>query len=174
MRRKATCSTRTQTEEEDADEREVDSAKNKADEVRPTKTSPNLVRKTEAIEEPSQERGASILARAVTQSNADIAESSAITKKTTEKRSENRLSRCRDDPIARHGSRGGTAGVLDQKDSTLAQTLARRDLRKNERELRLNFNFRFRKQVAPSRIFLLLNFYHQKSLTLLLFTSLLL
>ena len=43
--------------------------------------------------------------------------------------------RCRDDPIARHGSRGGTAGVLDQKDSTLAQALARRDLRKNEREI---------------------------------------
>ena len=37
--------------------------------------------------------------------------------------------RCRDDPIARHGSRGGTAGVLDRKDSMLAQALARRDLR---------------------------------------------
>ena len=46
-------------EEEDADEREADSAKNKADKVRPTKTTPNFRRKTEAIEEPSQEGGAS-------------------------------------------------------------------------------------------------------------------
>ena len=43
--------------------------------------------------------------------------------------------RCREDPVTRHGSRGGTAGVLDRKDSTLAQALARRDLRKNEREI---------------------------------------
>ena len=34
---KATCSTRTRTEEEDADEREADSAKDKADEVRSAK-----------------------------------------------------------------------------------------------------------------------------------------
>ena len=45
MSRKATCSTRTQTEEEDTDEREADSAKDKTDEVRPTKTTPNLGRK---------------------------------------------------------------------------------------------------------------------------------
>ena len=46
---------------------------------------------------------------------------------------------CRDDPIARHGSRGGTAGVLDWKDSTLTQALARRDLIKNEREIETKF-----------------------------------
>ena len=33
-------------EEEDADEREADSAKDKADEVRPTKTTPKIGRKT--------------------------------------------------------------------------------------------------------------------------------
>ena len=47
--------------------------------------------------------------------------------------------RCRDDPIARHGSRGGTAGVLDRKDSTLTQALARRDLIKSEREIETKF-----------------------------------
>ena len=47
------------------------------------------------------------------------------------------LERCREDPITRHGSRGGTAGVLDRKDSTLAQALARRDLRKIEREIEI-------------------------------------
>ena len=50
-----------------------------------------------------------------------------------------RGTRCRDDPIARHGSRGGTAGVLDRKDSTLTQALARRDLIKNEREIETKF-----------------------------------
>ena len=83
MSRKATCSTRTRTEEEDADEREADSAKDKADEVRPTKTTPNFGCKTEAIEEPSEEGGASIPARAdKTQPNADIAENSTTTKKS--------------------------------------------------------------------------------------------
>ena len=84
MRRNATCSTRARTEEEHANEREADSAKAKADEVRPM-TTPNFGRKTEAIEEPSEEGGASILARAdKTQPNADIAENSATTKKKRE------------------------------------------------------------------------------------------
>ena len=92
MSQKATCSTRTRTEEEDADEREADSAKDKAAEVRPTTTTPNFGRKTEAIEEPSEEGGASILARAdKTQPNADIAENSVTTKKSAERRSVNRL-----------------------------------------------------------------------------------
>ena len=39
-----TCSTRTRTKEEDVDKRQADSAKNKADEVRPTKTTPNFGR----------------------------------------------------------------------------------------------------------------------------------
>ena len=79
-------------EEEDTDEREADLAKNKADEVRPTKTTPNLGCKTEAIEEPSQEGGASTPARAVkTQPNADIVESLTITKKSVERRSANRF-----------------------------------------------------------------------------------
>ena len=56
--------------------------------------------------------------------------------------------RCREDLVTRHGSRGGTAGVLDRKDLTFAQALARRDLRKIERErLRLNFNFSFRNKL---------------------------
>ena len=94
MHQKAIFSTRTRMEEEDADEREADSAKNKADDVRPTKNTPNLRRKTEAIEEPLQEAGVSTPGQAVkTQSNVDIAESSAITKKSAERRSENLLSR---------------------------------------------------------------------------------
>ena len=48
MSRRATCSIRTRTEEEDADEREADSAKDKAAEVQPTTTTPNFGRKTEA------------------------------------------------------------------------------------------------------------------------------
>ena len=62
MIRKARCSTCTRTEEEDADEREADSAKDKADEVRPTTTTPNFGRKmeTEANEEPSQEGEVSV------------------------------------------------------------------------------------------------------------------
>ena len=92
MSRKATCSTRTRTEEEDADEQEADSAKDKAAEVRPTTTTPNFGHKTEANEEPSQEGGVSTPAQVVkTQPNADIAESSAITKKSVERRSGNRL-----------------------------------------------------------------------------------
>ena len=75
MSRKATCSTCTRTKEEDADEREADSAKDKADEVRPTTTTPNFGHKTEANEEPSQEGGVFTPARVVkTQTNADIAE----------------------------------------------------------------------------------------------------
>ena len=62
--RKATCSTRIRTEEEDVDEQKDDSAKDKADEVQTTKITPNFGRKKEAIEEPSEEGGASILARA--------------------------------------------------------------------------------------------------------------
>ena len=74
MTRKATCSTCTRTEEEDADEREADSAKDKAAEVRPTTTTPNFGYTKEAMEEPSQEGGVSTPARAInTQPNADIA-----------------------------------------------------------------------------------------------------
>ena len=92
MRQKATCSTRIRTEEEDADEREANSAKDKAEEIRPMKTTPNFGHKKEAIEEPSEEGGVSILARAdKTQPNADIAENSTTTKKSAERRSANRL-----------------------------------------------------------------------------------
>ena len=72
MSRKATCSTRTRTEEEDADKREPDSAKDKAAEVRPTTTTPNCGRKTEANEEPSQEGGVSTTARAVKTQPEDV------------------------------------------------------------------------------------------------------
>ena len=85
MIRKATCSTRTQTEEDDADEREADSAKDKAAEVRPTTTTPNFGRKAEANEKPSQEGGVPNPARVVkTQTNVDIAQNSATTKKCVE------------------------------------------------------------------------------------------
>ena len=80
---KATCSTRTRIEEEDADERESDSAKDKEDEVRPMTITPNFGCKTEANEEPSQEWVVSTLARVIkTQPNADIAENSTTTKKS--------------------------------------------------------------------------------------------
>ena len=86
MSRKATCSTRTQTEEEDADEREADSANDKAAEARPTTTTPNFGRKMEANEEPSQEGGASNPFRVVkTQPIVGIAENSATTKKSAER-----------------------------------------------------------------------------------------
>ena len=102
MCRKVTCSTCTRTEEEDADEREADSAKDKTDEVRPTTTTPNFGRKTEAIEEPLQEGGASIPARAdKTQPNADIAENSATAKKSVERRSVNRLPQANNSRITR-------------------------------------------------------------------------
>ena len=102
MIRKATCSTRTRTEEEDADEREAESVKDKAAEVRPTTTTPNFGRKTEANKEPSQEGVVSTPARAVnTQPNADIAESSAITKKSVERRSANRLPQADNSRISR-------------------------------------------------------------------------
>ena len=92
MSQKATCSTRTGTEEEDANEREADLAKDKAAEVRPITTTPNFGRKTEANEEPSQEGGVSTTARAVkTQPNVDIAENSATTKRSAERRCVNRL-----------------------------------------------------------------------------------
>ena len=55
MRQKATCSTHIRTEEEDTNEQEADLAKDKADEVRPTKTTPNFGRKTEAIEDQTYE-----------------------------------------------------------------------------------------------------------------------
>ena len=45
--------------------------------------------------------------------------------------------RCREDPITRHRLRGGTAGVLDRKDSKSAQDLVREDLRKIEREIEI-------------------------------------
>ena len=57
-------------DEEDADEREADSA-----EVQPTTITPNFGRKTEANEEPSQEGGVSTLARVVKmQPNGGIAD----------------------------------------------------------------------------------------------------
>ena len=91
-RRKATFYTHIRTEEEDADEREADSAKEEADEVRITKTTPNFGRKTEAIEEPSEEGGAFIPVRAdKTRPNANIAKNSATTKKSAERKSTNRL-----------------------------------------------------------------------------------
>ena len=58
---KDTCSTCIRMEEDDVDEQEADLAKDKANKVRLTKTTPNFGRKTEAIEEPSKEGGASIL-----------------------------------------------------------------------------------------------------------------
>ena len=92
MSQKDTFFTRIRTEEEDADEREADSAKDKAAEVRPTITTPNFGHKTEANEEPSQEGGASTPVRvAKTQPNAGIAENSATTKKSAEGRCGNRL-----------------------------------------------------------------------------------
>ena len=99
---KATCSTHIPTAKEDTDKREADSAKDEADKVRITKTTPNFGRKTEAIEEPSEEGGASILARAdKTQPNADIAENSATTKKSAERRSVNRLPQANNSQITR-------------------------------------------------------------------------
>ena len=89
---KATCSTHIQTEEEDADEQEADSTNYEADKVRLTKTTPNFGHKTEAIEEPSEEGGASIPVQAdKIRPNADITENSATTKKSAERRSANRL-----------------------------------------------------------------------------------
>ena len=122
MLRKATCSTRTRTEEEDMDKREADSAKDKVDEVRPTTTTPNFGRKTEAIAEPSEEGGASTPAWVVkTQPNADIAESLAFTKKSAERRRKNRLPQADNSRITLlcllapdcSVSRVGTTGVLD-------------------------------------------------------------
>ena len=89
---KATCSTRIQTEEEDAAKQEVDSTKDEADKVRPMKTTPNFGKKMETREERSEEGGFSMLAQAdKTPPNADIAEKSATTKKSAERRSVNRL-----------------------------------------------------------------------------------
>ena len=59
MPQKATYSINIRTEEEDATEQEADLAKDKADNVRLTKTTPNFGRMTGAIEEPSKEGGAS-------------------------------------------------------------------------------------------------------------------
>ena len=85
---KATCSTRIQTEEEDAYmQEEDDSAKDEADKARLIKKTRKFGIKMEAIEEPLEEGGPSTPARAVkTQPNADIAESSATTKKSAERR----------------------------------------------------------------------------------------
>ena len=73
----------------------VDKDEVEAEEVEstyPTRGTQNFGYKKEAMEEPSQEGGVSTPARAInTQSNADIAESSAITKKSVERRSANRL-----------------------------------------------------------------------------------
>ena len=102
MSRKATCSTRIRTEEEDVDEQKDDSAKDKADEVQTTKTTPNFGRKTEGIEEPSEEGGPSIPAQAEkTQPNAVIAESSAITKKSAKRRCVNWLPQAENSRIMR-------------------------------------------------------------------------
>ena len=62
------------------------------DSTYPTKGTENFGYKKEAMEEPSQEGRASTPAQAVkTQPNADIAESSATTKKCVERSSANRL-----------------------------------------------------------------------------------
>ena len=91
MARKAKCSTRIPAEEEDAAmQEEADSAKDTADEAdkaRFTKTTHNYGNKMEAIEEPSEEGGATIPVRVdKTRSNADIAEKSAIAKRSAERR----------------------------------------------------------------------------------------
>ena len=93
MPRKATCFTHTRTEEEDAVvQEEADSAKDEADEARLTKTTRNFGIKTEAIEEPSEEGGASIPVRTdKARSNADIAEKSVTTKKNVIRRYASRL-----------------------------------------------------------------------------------
>ena len=71
--------------EDEVEAEEVDS-------TYPTKGAHNFGKDKEAIEEPSQEGGASTSARAVkTQPNVDIAESSAITKKSVERRSANQV-----------------------------------------------------------------------------------
>ena len=57
---KATCSTHIRTEEEDVDERQADSTKDKVDEVLLTRITPNFDWKMGSIEEPSEEGGASI------------------------------------------------------------------------------------------------------------------
>ena len=104
MSRKATCSTRTriEEEEEDADEREADSAKDKAAEVRPMKTTPNFGRKMGPIAEHSEEGGYSISARTdKTQPNADIVENSATTKKNADRRSVNQLPEAENSRITR-------------------------------------------------------------------------
>ena len=89
--RKTKFFTRNRTAEEDADEREADSAKDEANKVRPMKTTLNCSRKTEAIAEPSKEGGASIPAQAdKTQPDAHIVENWATTKKSVERRSMNR------------------------------------------------------------------------------------
>ena len=99
--RKATCSTRIRMEEEDMAEQEADSAKDEAaDEVRLTTTTPKFGNKTEAIEEPSEEGGASIPVRVdKTRSNAVIAEKSATMKKSAERRSVSRLPQADNSPI---------------------------------------------------------------------------
>ena len=60
MPRKATCSTRIQTEEEDTAEQAADSAKDEADEVQPMKTTPNFGKKMETTDEHSEEGGATM------------------------------------------------------------------------------------------------------------------
>ena len=101
MPRKATCFTHTRTEEEDAAmQEEADSAKDEADEAQLTKTTRNFGIKTEAIEEPSEEGGASIPVRAnKPRSNAVIAEKSATMKKSAERRSASRLPQADNSPI---------------------------------------------------------------------------
>ena len=89
-------------EEDDANEREADSAKDKADDVRLMKTTPNFGRKTGAIAEPSKEGGVFIPSRAdKMQPNADITENSATTKKSAEKRCANRLPQVDNSQITR-------------------------------------------------------------------------
>ena len=77
MPRKATCSSRIQTEEEHGAEQEVDSAKDETEqEVQPMKTTPNFGKKMETTEEHSEEGEATMPVEAdkTTQSNSDIAE----------------------------------------------------------------------------------------------------
>ena len=81
---------------------EVEVEAEEVDSTYPTKRTQNFGYKKEAIEEPSQEGGASTPARAVkTQPNADIAENSTTTKKSAERRSVNQLPQADNSRITR-------------------------------------------------------------------------
>ena len=87
--RKATCSTHTQTEEEDAvKQEEADLAKDEADELQRIETTPNFGKKMETTWKRLEEGRTSMPVQAYkTQSNMDIARKSATTKRSVERRS---------------------------------------------------------------------------------------